>query len=189
MKSPFLKAFAAATLFTIISGCTSAPTHLIISPQVSIAPSNKLTNKQAQLSVIDMRTSTHIIQILEQDKAATILSSKKRLEDIIQEVLSKQWQQQGLSISETGKNRITVIIDKAIISVNQESVSYDTQSEIIVKINIDNSKQTLTSRFKTRGHNEGAFNADIAVLEQEFNQHLSTVLKKIINSKDINKFL
>ncbi|MEW6995186.1 YajG family lipoprotein [Colwelliaceae bacterium MEBiC 14330] len=189
MKSKFLKVITAATLFTIIAGCTSTPTHLIVSPQVVLAPSNKLANKDAQLSVIDMRTSTHIIQILEEDEAAIILSSEKRLEDIIQELLSQNWQQQGLSIAPIGKNKITVTIDKAIISVDQGKVRYDTQSEIIVKVSIDNGKQTLTSRFKTRGHSEGALNADIAVLEKEFNKHLSAVLTQILNSKDINKFL
>jgi uncharacterized lipoprotein len=189
MKLQLWKGFLAGTLFTIIAACTTTPTHLIISPQVNMAPSNTLAGKEAQLTVIDMRTSTHIIQILKKDKAATILSSKKRLEDIIQEILSENWQKQGLNISETGTNKITVTIDKAIISVDQESVSYDTQSEIIVKVSINNSKQTLTSRFKTRGHSEGALNADIAVLEKEFNQHLSALLKQMLNSKDINKFL
>ena len=184
-----LQSIILASLLISIVGCSAAPTHLIVSPQVNIAPSNQLSHKEAQLNVVDMRTSTHIIQILEKDEAATILSSEQRLEDIIQGILVKQWQQQGLSFTDNATNKMTVTIEKAVISVDQESVSYNTQSEIIIKVSIDNSKQTLTSRFKTRGHSEGALNADIAVLEREFNQHLSSLLKQILSSNDIKTFL
>lgn len=172
-----------------IVSCSTAPTHLIVSPQVYLSPSNQLSHKEAQLNVIDMRTSTHIIQILEKDEAAIILSSKVRLEDITQKLLIEQWQQQGLNFTNSAQNKITVSIEKAIISVEQESVTYTAQSEIILKVSIDNGKQTLTSNFKTRGHSEGALTADIAVLEREFNQHLSTLLIQVLTSKDIKTFL
>jgi uncharacterized lipoprotein len=136
-----------------------------------------------------MRTSTHIVQILKKAKAAKILSAEQRLENTIEDVLTQQWQQQGLLLSKTAKNDITVTIEKAVISVDQESVSYTTQSEIVIKVTIDNDKQTLTSRFKNRAHSEGALNADISALEREFNQHLSTLLKQMISSKDIKNFL
>ncbi|OUR81127.1 hypothetical protein A9Q75_08360 [Colwellia psychrerythraea] len=183
------KSIALVLLLTSIAGCSTAPTHLIVSPQVYLSPSNQLSGREAQLNVVDMRTSTHIIQILEKDEAAIILSSEQRLEDIIQAILTKQWQQQGLALSDSENNKMTVTIEKAVISVDQESVSYSTQSEIIIKVSIDNSKQTLTSRFKNRAHSEGALNADVAVLEREFNQHLSTLIKQILTSKDIKTFL
>lgn len=189
MNFQSVKSIALVLLLTSIVGCSTAPTHLIVSPQVYLSPSNQLAGKEAQLSVIDMRTSTHIIQILEKDEPATILSSEQRLEDIIQTILTKQWQQQGLTLTNSAKNKITLTVEKAIISVDQESVSYSTQSEIIIKASIDNTKQTLTSSFKTRAHSEGALNADIAVLEREFNQHLSALIKQILTSKDIKTFL
>lgn len=179
---------ASALLFTV-AACSTAPTHLIVAPEVSIPASNQFANKQANITVVDMRTSTHVVQILKKDDAAIILSAEQRLEDIIQGVLTKQWQQQGLVITETANNNITVTIEKAVISVTQESVSYTTQSEIIIKVSIDNNKQTLTSSFKNRAHSEGALKADIAVLEREFNQHLATLLKQMITSKDIKNFL
>jgi len=184
--------FKSIALFSIlisIVGCSAVPTHLIVSPQVNLSPSNQLLGKETQLNVVDMRTSPHIIQILEKDEPAFILSSEKRLEEIIQGVLAKQWQGQGLSITTTANNKMTVTIEKAIISVDQESVSYSTQSEIIITVSVDNTKQTLTNRFKNRAHSEGALNADIAALEAEFNQHLSSLIKQILISKDIKTFL
>ena len=49
--------------------------------------------------------------------------------------------------------------------------------------------QRNIARQTTSDPSEGALNADIAVLEKEFNKHLSAVLTQILNSKDINKFL
>tara|TARA_B110000116_G_C16770301_1_gene552969 strand:- start:211 stop:780 length:570 start_codon:yes stop_codon:yes gene_type:complete len=189
MNLKTVKSIALTLLLASIVSCSVAPTHLIVSPQVSLSPSNQLSGKEAQLNVEDMRTSTHIIQILEEDEAAIILSSEQRLEDIIQAILASQWQQHGLSLDNSAGNKITVTIEKAIISVAQESVSYSTQSEIIIKVSIDNTKQTLTSSFKNRAHSEGALNADVAELEREFNQHLSTLIKQILTSKDIKTFL
>lgn len=183
-----LAPIALLSLLTI-TGCSTAPTHLIVAPQVHLAPSNQFSGKQAQVSVIDMRTSPHIIQILEKDEAAIILSSEQRLEDIIQTTVTQQWTNQGLNISETANNKINLTIEKAVISVEQQRVNYTTQTEIILKASIDNGKQTLTSNFKTRAHNEGPLNADIAALEMEFNQHLSTLIKQVLISKDIKAFL
>lgn len=188
---PFIlfKFVALAFLLASIFSCTSKPTHLIVSPQVYLAPSNLLTNKAVNIAVVDMRTSTHIIQILEKDEAAVILSAELRLEDTIEELLVSHWKRQGLVITSPTENNMTVTIEKAIISVAQESVSYTTQSEIIIKVTIDNDEQTLTSSFKKRAYSEGALQADIAVLEREFNQHLSALLKQILISKDIRNFL
>jgi len=189
MNFTSLKPLMASVLLITLMACTNAPTHVIITPELYLTASNQLSNKQASVSVVDMRTSTHVVQILKEDEAATILSAEKRLEDTIQGILTKQWQQQGMLITGSAKNTLTVTIEKAIISVEQESVSYTTQSEIIIKVTIDNTKQTLTTRFKNRAHSEGALKADIAVLEREFNQHLSTLLKQILTSKDIKNFL
>jgi len=184
-----LKSIVIACLLVSLMSCAAAPTHLIVSPQVNLSPSNQLSGKEVQLNVIDMRTSPHIIQILKKDDAATILSSEQRLEDIIQDVLATQWPGQGLALSPVAKNKVTVSIEKAIVSVNQKRVSYTTQSEIIIKVSINNNEQTLTNLFKNRAHNEGALNADIAALEREFNKHLSTVLEQLLISKDIKTFL
>ncbi|WP_019026617.1 YajG family lipoprotein [Colwellia piezophila] len=183
------KFVALAFLLVSIFSCGTTPTHLIVSPQVYLAPSNLLANKVVDITVVDMRTSTHIIQILEKDEAAVILSAELRLEDTIQDLLVSHWQRQGLVFTNPTENNMVVTIEKAIISVEQESVTYTTQSEIIIKVTIDNDKQTLTSSFKKRAYSDGALQADIAVLEREFNQHLSALLKQILISKDIEKFL
>lgn len=178
-----------AAFFSILTSCSTMPTHLIVAPDIQLPPSNQYVGTEAQLTVIDMRTSTHIVQILEKGEAAIILSSEQRLEDIIQEVLTQQWQTQGLRFSENANNKITLTIEKAVISVDQQSVNYTTQSEILLKVTIDNGKQTLTNNFKKRAYSEGPLHADVSALEREFNLHLSALIKQVIIGKDIKAFI
>ncbi|MBU2871813.1 YajG family lipoprotein [Colwellia sp. E2M01] len=184
-----LKSIALSLVLLTIASCNSTPTHLVITPEIDLLPSNQLTGRNTQLRVIDMRTSPHIIQILEPKEPAIILSSQRRLEAVIQDILAQEWQTQGLTLTDTSTNKMTVSIEKAIISVDQASITYDTQSEIIIKVTVDNSKQTLTSHFKKRAHSEGALNPNISTLEEEFNLHLSEILKQVLISKDIKTFL
>lgn len=176
-------------LAVTLTACSSAPTHLIVAPELPIAASNLYADKSAQLQVTDMRTSNHIVQILKSGEAATILSSSERLETIVKNTLQQSWKKQGLTISELANNHIDISIEKAIISVEQATMSYTTQSEIILQVRINNGSQTLTNTFKSRANSEGALKADIAVLERDFNQNLTTLLLQVLQSKDIKAFL
>ncbi len=187
-KTLTLPFFFSAALALTTTGCSNAPTHVILAPQVVNTPVASYS-KNASIKVTDMRTSNHVIQILKEGKAATILSSHQRLERLIGDTLKTTWQKQGLQFSELANTSINITIDKAITSVTQKTMSYTTQSEIIVTVSIDNTKQTLTNTFKTRGNSEGALKADIAVLERDFNSSLNTLLTQIINSKDVTRFL
>lgn len=172
----------------LLGGCASAPSHLIVAPEI-IAPSvSQPVAQQATLNVIDMRTANHIVQILREGEAATLLSSQERLEDIIKNSLSKHWKQQGLTIQNNATNSINIAIEKSVISVEQETLSYQVQTEIVLKVSVNNGIQTLTSTFRNRGNSEGPFKADIAVLERNFNQRLANLLQQILANEKINRF-
>jgi uncharacterized lipoprotein len=176
-------------IFTfLLGGCASAPSHLIVAPEI-IAPSvSQPVAQQATVNVIDMRTANHIVQILREGEAATLLSSQERLEDIIKNSLSKHWKQQGLTIQNNATNSINIAIEKSVISVEQETLSYQVQTEIVLKVSVNNGIQTLTSTFRNRGNSEGPFKADIAVLERNFNQRLANLLQQILANEKINRF-
>jgi uncharacterized lipoprotein len=176
-------------LALLIAGCSSPPTHLILAPEIVNVPNHNYLNTQATLNVVDMRTSTHVVQILKEGKAATVLSSQQRLEKLITNVLTDAWQKQGVQFNQLSNTKINISIDKAINSVTQKTMTYTTQSEIIITVKIETPKQTLTNTFKTRGNSEGVLKADIAVLERDFNQNLNTLLTQIIKSEDVKAFL
>lgn len=172
-----------------LTGCSNKPSNIIIAPDVLATPPSYHTNKQAQLNVVDMRTASHIVQILKDGDAATLISSQERLEKTIKDELVEHWKKQGLSINPNAINTIKIEIDKAIISVEQSLMKYKAQTEIVLKVTINNGEQTLTSTFKNRGNSEGPLRADIAVLERDFNQRLAKVLLQILSNEKISAFL
>jgi len=189
MKSKKALLAITAIIITLLSGCASSPSHLIIAPEITTPPISQVVQKQASLKVTDMRIANHVVQILREGEAATLFSAQERLEDIIKYSLSKHWQQQGLFIQTSAVNSIDIEIEKALISITQEMMSYQAKSEIRLTVSINNSQQTLTSTFKNHGSSNGPFKADIAVLERNFNQRLTNLLQEILINKKINDFI
>jgi len=177
------------TLILSISGCASIPSHVIVAPDIMVTPAVFHNNKQAQLDVIDMRTANHVIQIMRKGEASTLISARERLETTINNKLNKHWKKQGLTLNYSGINTINVAIEKAIISVIQETMEYKVQTEIMLKVTVNNGSQTLKSTFKNRGNSDGPLQADIAVLERNFNQRLAKLLQQILANKKISDFL
>jgi len=184
-----LLALTSLIITLMLSGCSSAPSHLIIAPEIIVQSVIQHNDKKSTLNVVDMRTANHIIQILREGKAATIFSAQERLEDIIKNSLSKNWKQQGLTLQSNAVNSINVTIEKALISVAQQTMSYQVKTEIVLKVAVNNSIQTLTSTFKNNGSSKGPFKADLAVLERNFNQRLANLLQQILVNEKVNSFL
>ncbi len=178
-----------ATLVLAIGGCTNIPSHLIVAPDIISTPPVSYTNKQVQLDVVDMRTANHVVQIMQEGEAATLVSAQERLENTIKEKLTKHWKKQGLTINNSAINTINVSIEKAVISVTQETMTYKVQTEILLKVTTYNGSKTLTSTFTNRGNSDGPLQADIAVLERNFNQRLATLLQQILANEKISNFL
>jgi len=181
-----------ATVITFIlgiSGCANIPSHVIIAPDIMVTPALSYHNKQAQLNVTDMRTANHVVQIMRKGEAATLISAQEKLEETITNTLTQQWKKQNLAINISATNVIKVEIEKAVISVTQQTMEYKVQTEIVLKVTIDNGTQTLTSTFKNRGNSDGPLQADVAVLERNFNQRLAKLLQQILGNQKINTFL
>ena len=172
-----------------LSGCANIPSHVIVAPEVITPLVISHNSKQAQLEVVDMRTANHIVQIMREGEAATLISSQEKLEKIIEHSLSKHWKKQGLVINDSGTNAISISIEKAVISVIQKTIEYKVQTEIVLKVAINNGSQTLTSTFNNSGSSDGPLQADIAVLERNFNQRLAKLLKQILTNQEITDFL
>lgn len=172
-----------------LNGCATIPSHVIVAPDIMVTPAVFHNNKQAQLDVIDMRTAIHVVQITREGEAATLVSAQERLENTINNNLSKHWKKQGLILGANSINTINVAIEKAVISVAQETMSYKVQTEIILKVTINNGSQTLTNTFSNRGNSDGPLQADVAVLERNFNLRLAKLLQQILANKKIGDFL
>ena len=182
----------ALTLITsiwLMSGCANSPQQMIIAPQVYNAALSLYQGQQASLKVTDMRSGTQVVQILRKNKAAQLYSPQEDIANIIDQSLQKVWLQQGLSINAAASNQIDVFIDKAVVNVNQELLKYDTNSQITIRVAVDNGRETLTKIFNSTGSSNGPLLADLAVLERDFNQLLAQQLSEILRDHEIQKYI
>lgn len=173
-----------------LSACNNTPSHIIIAPQLMNTTPIKYSNKQLNFSVVDNRTTSHVVQILKADQAAQLFSSQDHLQKTIHTTLSQALKKQGivltdLAIDQSDTNKLTIYIDNALISVQQDTLKYKANNEITLRAVVTNQAQTLTKNFTTRGNSNGPLTADLAVLERDFNQQLGKLLTQILNNAEL----
>lgn len=178
-----------AAIFTLLSACSSGPTSVVVAPQIMPTNTYNFMQKSAQLNVVDTRSTTHVVQILKEDEAATLYPSQTALSSVITKSLADSLKVQNLSITQNASNTITVYIDKAMVTVNQTMVKYTAKNEIALRVEINNGEQTLNKKYSTTGNSKGALKADIAVLERNFNQQIGKVLSQILSDKSVQSFI
>jgi uncharacterized lipoprotein len=173
-----------------LSACNSTPSHIIIAPQLMNTTSIIYSNKQLNFSVVDNRIANHVVQILKANQAAQLFSSQDNLQKTIHTTLSQVLKKQGLvltdlAIDKNDINKLTIYIDNALISVQQDTLKYKANNKITLRVVVTNQAQTLTKNFTTRGNSNGPLTADLAVLERDFNQQLSQLLTQILNNAEL----
>ena len=188
-----IKTLAAISLFTLVSACANKPSHVVISPDLTITNGTvtqaKYKNQQASMTITDLRGAQHVVQIIRADEAAELYSSQAPLKQIIEKTLINEFKKQGLDVNAQANNAIEVIIDSALISVQQEMMQYQVNNELVIRVKVNNGAQTLSNTFKVRGTSEGPLSADIAVLERDFNQQLTKLLAQVLNNAEIQHFI
>lgn len=184
-----IKTLISLGFVTLLAACSNTPSSVIIAPQINTVSSSNYTDLQATLTVNDLRTQSHIIQILKTDDAAKLLSPANNIATTLNQSLSEQWKKQGLLIGGAGAIEITVFVDAALVSVQQETVKYKAQSDIRLRVQIRKGDKTLTNHFKSSGNSNGPLFADIAVLERDFNQQLGQVIEELMANQDMQTFI
>jgi len=188
-KYTLLQKISLLLLASQLYACSSTEQRIVISPEPSVATNQLYRQTQAQLNVADLRTSSHIIQILSENKAAILINSSNALSDILTEQFTKLFAQQGLHINPQSNKAINIAINKALITVQQDLVKYQTNSEIIMQVKVSNPPRVLTKSFRIRGKSNGPLTADIAVLSRDFNQQLAELIQQIMTDPEIQAFI
>ena len=176
-------------LTTLLIACSSPIKHVIVNPELLITNNNAFQQKQAQISFTDLRRTSHIVQILRDNEAAELYSPQQPLVDIVNASLSTGLKKNGLQLQPMAANQLDVIIDSALISVQQELVKYKAHNQIQIRVIAKSGQSTLTKTFKISGNSNGPFKADIAVLERDFNQQLAKLLTQITQNQELQSFV
>ncbi|WP_076418600.1 YajG family lipoprotein [Colwellia sp. UCD-KL20] len=180
-----LKLLLTITLLNLITACTTLPKHIVVSPELIGYSKGVYFDKRIQLNVIDQRTGSQVVQIIEDGEPAKILSSQESLTNIVNNAISPVFRKQGITIDPFANIQVDIIIDTALISVQQSLVNYTAKNTISLNVSVSNSNTVTTKSFNTTGSSAGPLVADIAVLERDFNHQLASLLVRIINSNEI----
>lgn len=178
----------ALSIVTLL-GCTTLPKQLIISLEPLQLSPFSYHNKTAQLTVKDMRNHNYLVRISDVDEPEKRLSSQTSLVSLINQELSQALQQQSLTLNTTSSNKITVIIEQAVVNVEQESFKHKTNSAFLIKLIVNNGQQTLNKSFPLTTESSAPLSVDIAVIERDFRQNISTLLSQLINDSKLHTFI
>ncbi|XQW84155.1 YajG family lipoprotein [Thalassotalea piscium] len=176
-------------LFLLLSACTSNIKHLVIAPEILTSSNPQISTQAISITTSDLRSASHILQIVKEDKAAELITSQGSLAEIIDSALRSAYQKSGVQVSPSANNVINVAINKALINVNQSMLKYTANTAIELSVRTNNGEKTLTKTYRSSGTSNGPLKADIAVLERDFNQQLSKLIVNIINDPQLIAFM
>ena len=173
----------------LLIACSSPIKQVIVSPELNIGSSNHYQLKQAQIRMRDLRSSPHIVQILRTGEAAKLYSPQQPIIETVEIALSSALKANGLLLNTPAANQVEIIIDSALVSVQQAMLKYNANSQMNIRVVIHNGKGTLSKTFKVTGTSNGPLKADFAVLERDFNQQLTKLLSQIVQNEELQQFM
>lgn len=176
---------SAVTLF----GCSQKPSQMIIAPDVRTVSSNAFAGFSAKVSVEDLRTHLHIIEIKKEDKASHLVSNANDFAIAIEQQLTQALKSNQLQISPSNQQTFAVTINQAYVKVAQSLSRYKANSRLTLTVQVKKGESTLTKTFNSKSSSEGLLAADIAVLERDFNQQLGNLISQIVGDVEIHQFV
>lgn len=172
-------------LLLILQSCISPPKYIVISPELFGYTKGIYQDKSIQINIVDKRPNSHVVQILKNNKPATLFSSQDVLTNIIKQTLIPMYKKQGIEVTEPSPTKVNIYINDALITVNQNFVDYHATNAITLTVSILHDGKSLSKTFSSKGRNHGPLNADMAVLERDFNHQLAKLLINIANDIEI----
>ena len=191
MKLSLLK-YLVITSSMLLVACSTTVKNVIVSTELQMVSNNAYQQKQAELMVTDQRLAKHIVQITKDNivtEGSKRYFAQQALKDIITRSLTNGFKTSSLQLQPNATTKIEIVIDKAIINVVEDLVKYTANNEIVLRVIAKNNHETLTKTFKRIGTSNGPFNADMAVLERDFNQKLTKLLTDIIQNNALQEFI
>ncbi|KGJ90229.1 YajG family lipoprotein [Thalassotalea sp. ND16A] len=180
-----------SVVLTILSlmACTSEPTAIRLNPSI-IKQSNKVyQDLSANISVSDLRSTYHIVEVLSADEPSTLIGSTSTLSDVLNQQFSNELASQGLTVAEISELALKFNVLRARTFVNQDVLDYRANTIIKLKVKVENPTQTLSKTFTLRATTRGALTANIDELQRDFNLQLSKLIVQVLEDQQLQNFI
>lgn len=169
-------------------GCATPPSYFIVNT-ISDTSNSLLSNNLVNVEVTDLRSRQDILQS-NHNGSISYLSAQLPTTVLIKQGLINSFNQKSKTMNNSfNTNVIHVDIEKMAMKLTQSSFSYETKSLIKLTVTFTNQNKTLKKTFKRQGASKGPLKADIAVMEQDFNQLLTLIFNDISQDSELINYL
>lgn len=169
-------------LVVMLGGCAQTPTHFILAPDQTAGPVQINADGARNLTVNDMRAQQYIIRINRGEEQSTLVSLSQSPIATVEQSLLARFAKHSVSLENVTYN---VDINDLIINVAQQAIKYESASQLTLTVRVNNGATTLNKTFKRAGTSHGPLQADLAVLERDFNLLLSQMLDDITTDDEL----
>lgn len=184
------KAYQASLIMSaiLLMGCSISPTSVQLEPDLWAKQTGQTLQSQLtwQLSSQDQRTAHYLIEIIEGNNAARLINESQSSRLIIEKALQQQWIKKGLAIQANGANSIDIQLIRLLVNVEQNSVTYNSNSQIVIAVKLQSEGKAFSKTFKSRFSKEGVLTADVKAVSERLNDQLSQLLYEILQDAELN---
>lgn len=171
----------------LLMACSASPSSVQMQPEVSVKQTEQLQGDLTwRIGSQDQRIAHYLIEIVNGDNAARLINESRNSRAITEQVLQNQWIKQGLVIQADSPNIIDIQLIKLLAEVEQNSLSYKLDSNIIITVKLYADNKIFSKTFKSRFAKEGAFTADVKKVSEQLNDQLSQLLNEILQDSELN---
>ncbi|WNC67606.1 YajG family lipoprotein [Thalassotalea nanhaiensis] len=173
----------------LIAGCASEPTAITLNPTVTNDTGKVYKNLSAKISVNDLRSTAHIVELLSAEDPSTLIGTTSSLREVLVSKFSTELTSQGLNVADSSDLKVEFNVERARTYVNQDVLDYRANTIIKLKVKVENPAQTLSKTFTLRATTRGALTADIDELQRDFNIQLAKLILQVLEDQQLQEFI
>ncbi|MDN3652158.1 YajG family lipoprotein [Thalassotalea ponticola] len=180
-------AIAFSTLCLV--ACAQEPSSISIKPVVFPQTNKVYNNTVAELSVNDLRTTAHVVEVLSASQPTELIATADSLKGVLHQEFSNQLAAQGLKLTKKAPVNIKFNVERARTFVNQDVLDYRANTIIKLLVNVETNKQVMSKTFTLRATSRGPLTADLDDLQKNFNRQLAKLITQVVEDEQLQKFI
>ena len=173
-----------------LSACSSTPSSVQLTPKLdkNITLTKVEDNKQWLLNSQDLRAERYLIAISSGDDVATLINESVSTRTLIEKTLQTHWVKQGHQFANSSINgyQIDIQLLKLLAEVEQNTVSHETDINVVIKIKLKSNKTSFSKTFRSHFEEEAPFSPSIEDLTTKLNTQLSKLLNQVVQDQEFN---
>lgn len=171
----------------LTAACSHSPSSVTLQPELLVKETDKSlqSNLTWNMNSQDQRIAHYLIEISSGDDAATLVNESQSSRLLIEKVLRRQWQEQGLRFTSDSSYKIDLQIIKLLAQVKQNNFSFDLNSNIIIKVKLSSENKTFSKTFTAHLTEEAPFSANVEKITEKLNTQLSQLLTEIVQDPEL----